>query len=197
VSFYLRKSLNFGPIRFNLSKSGIGVSAGVRGLRIGTGPRGNYIHAGRGGLYYRKTLSTRTPDVREASVPLEVDSPVTHKNPGLGQPFLLDGSATDLLGDLNEKRKQTRRWPLYAIIFFIVIAIAAFNGASQATVAILALCSVALIVPLAIRQQRQKTTVLFFDLETQVLASFQSLHSAFEKARSCSRFLASIRQSTT
>ena len=32
-------------------------AAGQTGnLRIGTGPRGNYIHAGMGGLYYRQTL---------------------------------------------------------------------------------------------------------------------------------------------
>src|SRR4051812_30396921 len=56
MSFYLRKSIRVGPIRFNLSKSGIGISAGITGFRIGTGPRGNYVHMGRGGLYYRKTL---------------------------------------------------------------------------------------------------------------------------------------------
>src|SRR2546423_12877110 len=57
MSFYLRKSIKVGPFRFNLSKSGIGVSAGVKGFRVGTGPRGNYVHMGRGGIYYRKTLS--------------------------------------------------------------------------------------------------------------------------------------------
>src|SRR3954468_10310539 len=68
MGLYLRKSLRVGPLRFNLSGSGIGVSTGIPGLRIGTGPRGNYIHAGRGGLYYRKSLgrikrSTSTTDV--------------------------------------------------------------------------------------------------------------------------------------
>jgi hypothetical protein len=47
---YLRSSLKAGPFRFNLSKSGIGVSAGVPGFRVGTGPRGNYVRIGRGGL---------------------------------------------------------------------------------------------------------------------------------------------------
>ncbi len=58
MGFYLRKSFRAGPIRFNLSKSGLGISAGVKGSRIGTGPRGNYVHAGRHGLYYRKNLSS-------------------------------------------------------------------------------------------------------------------------------------------
>jgi hypothetical protein len=56
MGFYLRKSVSVGPLRFNLSKSGVGVSAGIRGLRFGTGPRGNYVHMGRHGIYYRATL---------------------------------------------------------------------------------------------------------------------------------------------
>src|SRR5882757_8611607 len=59
MGFYVRKSLNAGPFRFNLSKSGLGVSAGVPGFRVGTGPRGNYVHAGRHGVYYRASLGTR------------------------------------------------------------------------------------------------------------------------------------------
>ena len=36
VSF--SKSIKFGAVRFNLSGSGIGVSVGIPGLRIGTNP---------------------------------------------------------------------------------------------------------------------------------------------------------------
>src|SRR5215203_2282473 len=56
MGFYLRKSLSVGPFRFNLSKSGLGVSTGIKGFRVGTGPRGNYVHMGRGGIYFRQTL---------------------------------------------------------------------------------------------------------------------------------------------
>jgi len=34
VGFYLRKSLSVGPFRFNLSKSGVGLSTGIKGFRI-------------------------------------------------------------------------------------------------------------------------------------------------------------------
>lgn len=63
MGVYFRKSMSVGPLRFNLSKSGIGMSAGVKGLRVGTGPRGGYVHAGRAGIYYRQTLGStgRTP----------------------------------------------------------------------------------------------------------------------------------------
>jgi hypothetical protein len=61
VGFYFRKSKKFGPFRLNLSKSGIGVSAGVKGFRVSTGPRGTYLNAGRKGLYYRTKLSGKNP----------------------------------------------------------------------------------------------------------------------------------------
>jgi hypothetical protein len=35
MGFYIRKAISVGPFRFNLSKSGIGVSAGIKGLRPG------------------------------------------------------------------------------------------------------------------------------------------------------------------
>ena len=65
MGWYLRKSLKIGPLRLNLSKSGIGTSAGITGLRIGTGPRGQYFHAGREGLYYRKSLSSKKQAVEQ------------------------------------------------------------------------------------------------------------------------------------
>ena len=57
MGFYLRKSFRAGPIRFNLSKSGIGASFGMTGARVGVSSAGRaYVHGGRGGLYYRKSI---------------------------------------------------------------------------------------------------------------------------------------------
>jgi hypothetical protein len=58
MGLYLKKSFRAGPLRLNLSKSGLGLSGGVTGARIGMGPRGSYVHAGRQGLYYRKHFSS-------------------------------------------------------------------------------------------------------------------------------------------
>jgi hypothetical protein len=64
MGWYLRKGFNFGPFRLNLSKSGFGISTGVKGARLGVDSKGKkYIHFGRGGLYYRKTLD---PDQQTA-----------------------------------------------------------------------------------------------------------------------------------
>lgn len=56
MAFYLRKAFKVGPLRLNLSKSGLGLSAGVTGARIGLSPKGAYVHGGRHGIYYRKYL---------------------------------------------------------------------------------------------------------------------------------------------
>ncbi len=40
MAFYYRKSVNLGPFRLNLSKSGLGYSVGGRGFRVGTTARG-------------------------------------------------------------------------------------------------------------------------------------------------------------
>ena len=57
MGFYLKKGFNISPARVDLSKAGVGVSIGGKGLRFGSGPKGNYVHAGRGGFYYRRSLS--------------------------------------------------------------------------------------------------------------------------------------------
>ena len=57
MGFFIKKGLNFGPLRVNFSKSGIGLSFGGKGLRVGAGPKGAYIQGGRRGLYYKKSLS--------------------------------------------------------------------------------------------------------------------------------------------
>ena len=61
MAFFLRKAFKAGPIRFNLSKGGLGLSAGITGARLGLNSRGTpYVHGGRHGVYYRKNLNTRS-----------------------------------------------------------------------------------------------------------------------------------------
>jgi len=50
MGFFFRKSLGRGPFRINLSKSGVGFSLGMRGLRIGRSANGRtYTRASRPG----------------------------------------------------------------------------------------------------------------------------------------------------
>ncbi len=77
MAFFIRKSFSTGPIRFNLSKSGVGLSGGIKGARIGSGPRGSYVHGGRYGLYYRERLGSSSKSKRsnkQTSTELAPDS---------------------------------------------------------------------------------------------------------------------------
>ena len=57
MTWFLRKSFRFGPLRLNLSKRGVGASVGVTGARLGVDATGKpYAAGGRYGLYFRKRL---------------------------------------------------------------------------------------------------------------------------------------------
>jgi hypothetical protein len=60
MAWYLRKAFRLGPLlRLNVSKSGLGLSFGIKGLRIGVDGCGRrYLAGGRHGLYFRENLST-------------------------------------------------------------------------------------------------------------------------------------------
>jgi hypothetical protein len=56
MGLFFRKSIKLGPLRINLSKSGIGISFGVPGARVSAGPSGSSLTVGGKGVYYRKRL---------------------------------------------------------------------------------------------------------------------------------------------
>jgi Protein of unknown function (DUF4236) len=121
MPFYLRKAISAGPFRFNLSKSGVGLSVGVRGLRFGIGPRGHYIHGGRGGLYYRASLGRAGQKVRQplpsqdggAGPPTSLPPPVSQE-PSVEMVEVDSGDVLsmrdarfgELLDEINSKQKQ-------------------------------------------------------------------------------------------
>jgi hypothetical protein len=115
MGWYLRKSFRFGPVRLNLSKSGLGYSFGIKGARIGSGPRGNYIHMGRYGLYYRESLPSSAGVVRTASG-RTLDTPLGL--PALGTAIatadattLTDSSAEQLLNYTRHQHEKARLAP--------------------------------------------------------------------------------------
>ena len=57
MGWSFRKSIQIGPIRLNLSKSGVGVSTGVDGARISTGPRGTHASVSKYGFRYSRRIA--------------------------------------------------------------------------------------------------------------------------------------------
>ncbi len=193
MGFYIRKAIRVGPFRFNLSKSGVGVSAGVRGLRLGTGPRGNYVHMGRGGLYYRKTLPSgasdhqiaqNKPDFQQSHTEIDRE-PLTEIDSGdINQ--MVDSSSADIVAELNEKRKKIRMWPIFALLGLFIAFTTFQNSQSPIPVIAVGIIAVLLTIFAFIKDNLRKTTVLFFDLEPEIATLYQRLHDAFDKIASCS-----------
>jgi hypothetical protein len=188
MSFYIRKALRVGPLRFNLSRSGIGVSAGIKGLRLGSGPRGNYVHMGRGGLYFRKSLGPVNPT---PAVPAEQSKPAPY-SPGAPAAIemteiesgsvqgMVDSTASDLLGELNTKRKRARLWPVAVVAIAGLVVLLAASGTPAWGTALALLGGTALTAFMYFRDQLRKTTVIFYELESHAVATYQRLHDAFD-----------------
>lgn len=193
MRFYIRKAIRVGPLRFNLSKSGVGVSAGVKGLRFGTGPRGNYVHMGVGGLYYRKTLPSGSIDGNQKSHTPEL----SQSNDEIGHEPLIeiesehitrmvDSSSADLVAEMNEKRKMVRIWPFILSLGGILTFIAFKSSETSILGLVLAIATVTLSIFASIMDSLRKTTVLFFELGPEIDALYQKLHDSFSQLSSSS-----------
>jgi len=191
MGFYIRKALKVGPLRFNLSKSGIGVSAGIKGCRLGTGPRGNYVHMGRGGLYYRKTLpsgasknTSRQSETQPDQLPQFVNDPLEQIESSSVQ-GMTDSSSEALLEELNKKKKKFRLLPIVTIASGIGLILIS-NAFTQSWMALVAWTVLLGLIYLAyLKDQLNKSTVLFYELEPEVEQRYEALHTAFDSLASC------------
>lgn len=207
LAFYIRDSIRVGPFRFNLSKSGVGVSVGVRGARVGFGPRGNYVHMGRHGLYYRAALpfvssggaperspsrATREP---EPSLPLVSDDLQEIES---GEAAAMrDSSSEELLREIAEKRARPRWAGVVVGIGLLLVAGASWLVAQEAHTAWMpawmpVLVPMAIAVGMAVvalvvhrRDELAKSVVLFYQLDDETEAEYQALHDAFGDLRNC------------
>jgi len=194
LGFYLRKSVRVGPLRFNLSKSGIGVSAGVKGFRVGSGPRGNYVHMGRGGLYYRATIpSASRPQASslpnsERYIPPQPQNTTHDPLQKIESGDILqmkDSSSTELLQELNSKRKTLVLWPYPLALGVIALIISASNNAPGWLSVLIVLIVIFFTIYLYYRDQLRKTTVLLYELEPSVEQSYQVIHDIFDEISRC------------
>lgn len=201
MGFYIRKYIKVGPFRFNLSKSGVGVSAGVKGLRLGTGPRGNYVHLGRYGLYYRATIppssdkpiTLRPNSFSEPVIPRSIPEPKIP--PGTHEPLqeiesadvshMVDSSSAELLKELNHKRGKVRLWPAVASIMIIVPLLGSFAGFHAWVIAALFALGAIGVYCAYQRDLLAKTAVIFYDFDPEMEKAYGDLHQNGEQLASC------------
>lgn len=180
MSFYIRKAIRVGPLRFNLSRSGIGVSGGIRGLRVGTGPRGHYVHMGRNGLYFRQSLNPGAPPFPSRKPPHSAEPDDLREIESGSVLSMVDSSAGQLLEEMNSKLKRSSLLPLAIILSLAVLAVIFFGGGPLWLLVLSALLSIGAGAAASIRDRLAKTTVLFFDLEPDVETAYRQLHECFD-----------------
>lgn len=94
MGFFIRKSYGKGPFKINLSKSGLGFSTGIKGLRFGIDSKGRtYISGGKGMFRFREYLDKNTTNQKT----FEPDADNLYKRTGLGFIFLVIQSVLDVI----------------------------------------------------------------------------------------------------
>lgn len=197
MGWYVRKSVKIGPFRLNASKSGLGISAGVKGFRVGTGPRGAYVHAGAKGIYYRKSLGSgsrpsygeETPDY--ASLIAPANRPVAAIEP----PRIYAGDvkrmssaqSRELLRDLGALRTRKPQWRFYGAACFSAAAVIAYLLGSFWV--FLALCVPAAFVTLKVLNKDVEKKVLTYDrkISIQQASAFSDLEACLAAMKTSSR----------
>ena len=188
MGLYLRKSVRVGPLRFNLSKSGIGVSTGIPGFRLGSGPRGAYVHMGGGGVYYRQSLGNR-PRTGASSAPGIHDAYLEFSRSTVGPMADIDSASVsemadvspdDFLEELRAKRATTAMLPWVIGAGGLATYVLWASGV-RGTPMVIALAIAGLLVWwVGARDAVRRTAVIGYDLDEQAAASYEALIEAFK-----------------
>jgi hypothetical protein len=185
MGFYFRKSLKLGLVRLNFSKSGIGTSVGITGFRIGVGPKGSYVHAGRGGLYYRKSLSpaSQSPKLDAPKPYLQQTEIQEIESADVSQ--MRDEGSSELLQELNRVQKRTALFPVLLIfgVLFSFIFLSA-PGISIYLIPYAIMVCVGLFFAWR-ADQRYGNVSLTFELEPETHERYQKLKVGFEQLQQC------------
>lgn len=202
MGFYIRKSLGIGPLRLNLSKSGLGVSAGVRGARIGVSSTGrSYVHCGRGGIYYRKFMGDSPFGVRDHSQPAAPRGNGASRGQQDGVPRIetysertidsgdvegmVDSSAVELIEEVRRKQSPTYWW---ALVLGCSIAFAMFAGLAEAVwvgavISVVGICGA---IAVWVWERRRRRVELHYQLDEPYERAYQQVIAAFGALEACS-----------
>ena len=178
MGFYFRKSVNLGGLRFNFSKSGVGVSTGFKGFRVGSGPRGNYVQMGRNGVYYKKTWGNSKNRVNERSNTQNIKKynqnnyTIKRENEDLDEystEEICDSSSMELVEEIKSNySKITLKWFSLFFIFNIYLFILTF-------------------IIFAYLDNKRKNTIIFYDIDEETELKLQQFYDSFDEITKCKR----------
>lgn len=186
----MRKSLNVGPFKYTLSKSGINVSVGAPGLRVGMGPKGHYVSIGGNRFTYKKPIDKIAPSL--STIPFDnqlnnqgnTDEGISdfREIDSIDADFISDSSSVKMVAEIKEKSKKWRIWPwflglwIFSSLYFMIF----ISGPFLYFVLLLTLS-----LPLFAAQVDlvRKSVVIFYDLDDKASATFSNLTQSILKLR--------------
>jgi DNA polymerase-3 subunit epsilon len=178
MGFYVRTSLRAGPFRFGLSRSGLGVSVGVPGFRVGAGPRGNYVRLGTAGVHYLATTARR-PGGRSIGagpwvpqLPVEMSPTVLQPLDGASAEQLVAAHPTDLTVQLQQAAHRSRLWP------WLAVAVGVVSLATMPFGLLVLVLGVPAVIWARLRDQSRRSVVVFYDVNDASAVAFDALCSA-------------------
>lgn len=190
MPFTSRKSIKAGPFRFNLSKSGVGVSVGLGGLRIGSGPRGNYISL-NGARFQYKELTTpelKPPKTPEPKTFAEHTLPTPSSTHGELEEIdsgsvlnMVDTTASDLLQSMNSTYTKPFVWPAAAAAFIFATFLSYVLGTPPPAVWTIATVGGVGTLAVYLWDEQRRLIVLFYDLDDSTTQRFESLVNSFDE----------------
>jgi hypothetical protein len=187
MSFYLRTSIKVGPVRLNMSRSGLGASVGAPGFRVGAGPRGTYVSLGGGLASYRATVH-RNRRSSQRTTPVAHRTHRVTETPSPGDVVLSDVSgattiqmaevgSSELVTQLNDAARSPLFWPWCLALTIALTVLFPW----------VLLAGAPLTVWLFWKDRVRRTVVAFYDVQGTEAARFQQLVDSFEQARTTQR----------
>ena len=169
LSFF--RSFSKGPLRVNVSSSGVGLSFGLKGARVSVGPRGTYVSFQQGGFRYRRKLSEDKkkyqPPPAAAPVPAASFTTPGHIHTASAAE-LQDSSLTELL---QEFQSRASRFSLFvpallvltALTLYLMFWVSHALGIGTFTAGAL------LLIPLWSWDKDRRSAVLIYDIDEPTL----------------------------
>lgn len=186
MSFYLRKSVRVGPVRVNMSRSGLGASVGIPGLRVGAGPRGTYVSLGGGRATYHSSVRARQRGAAKPS-PARSEGPADLPRPsdvvlsdlsGATALEMASVSPSELVTQLNDAARSTSFWPWCLVLVLMLALLSPW----------VLLAGVPLTLWVFWKDRVRRTVAVFYDVHGQEEARrFQLLVDSFEQVRAVER----------
>lgn len=179
MGFYFRKSISFGGMRLNFSKSGVGASVGTKGFCFGISPRGNYIHIGANGLYYKTMIGKRknansVHNEKNAQVNQYSDIAM-HEIESNDALEIFDSSSQELVNEMNKKYGLFPFWVLGVILTVLLIS------TPFIVIGLLSIGSLYLL------DRYRKTTIVAYDIDESTVSKIQTFYDTFNEIMDANR----------